>query len=103
MIQMVEVEENRTLAHKINLKIELQSKYLFDKRISLRKFQISDVVLQWNAKGHDKGKHKKFESLWIGPFVVYDVNGKDSYFLKSINDEVQEFPVHGQFLKHYFS
>ncbi|GLJ21637.1 hypothetical protein SUGI_0402860 [Cryptomeria japonica] len=51
MIQIVEVEELRTLAHKRNQKIQLQSKYLFDKRTSLRKFQIDDIVLQWNAKG----------------------------------------------------
>lgn len=61
------------------------------------------MFLQWNVKGQDKGKHKKFESLWIGPFIVCDLNGKDSYFLKNMNDEMQEFPVHGQFLKHYFS
>lgn len=91
MIQMVEVEEIKTLAHNRNLKIQLQSKYLFNKRTLLRKFQIGDMVLQWNAKGQDKGKHKKFESLWIGPSVVCDLNGKDSYFLQKMNGEVQEF------------
>lgn len=81
MVQMVEVEEIKTLAHKRNLKIQLQSKYLFDKRTTSRKFQIGDMVLQWNARGQDKGKHKKIDSLWIGPSIVYDFNGKDSYFL----------------------
>lgn len=88
MIQLVEVEEIITLAHKRNLKIQLQSKYLFDKRTTLRSFQIGDLVLQWNAKGQDKGKHKKFESLWIGPFVVCDPNGKNSYFLQTMNSEI---------------
>ncbi|GLJ50228.1 hypothetical protein SUGI_1069200 [Cryptomeria japonica] len=45
MIQNVEVEELRTLAHKRNQNIQLQFKYLFDKRTSLRKFQIDDIVL----------------------------------------------------------
>ncbi|XP_059064759.1 uncharacterized protein LOC131856838 [Cryptomeria japonica] len=45
MIQLVELEEMRTLAHKRNLKIQLQSKYLFDKRATTKKFQIGDMVL----------------------------------------------------------
>lgn len=103
MIQLVELEEMRTTAHKRNMKLQLQSKYLFDKRTSARRFQIDDMVLQWNTKDQDKGKHKKFESLWIGPLIVCDINGKDSYFLQRMNGEVHEFPMHGQFLKYYFS
>lgn len=38
MIQLVELEEMRIMAHKRNLKIQLQSKYLFDKRTTTRKF-----------------------------------------------------------------
>lgn len=53
------------------------------------------MVLQWNERGQDKGKYKKFESLWIGPSIIYYVNGKDSYFLQKMNGEVQEFLVHG--------
>lgn len=94
MIQLVELEEMRIMAHKRNLKIQLQSKYLFDKRTTTRKFQIGNMVLQWNAREQDKGKHKNFESLWIGPFIVFDVNGKYSYFLQRMNGELHKLLVH---------
>lgn len=56
MIQLVELEEMRIMAYNKNLKTQLQSKYLFDKRATTRKFQIGDMVLQWNAREQDKGK-----------------------------------------------
>lgn len=45
MIQLVELDKIRTATHKRNMKLQLQSKYLFDKRTSARKFQIDDMVL----------------------------------------------------------
>lgn len=78
-------------------------KYLFDKRATTRKFQPDDLVLQWNVRVEDKGKHKKFESLWLGPYIIHQNFGKDSYLLKNMDGEIFELPVHGQFLKPFFS
>jgi hypothetical protein len=103
MNQLMELDEIRAEAHKKNLKMQQQSKYLFDKRTTERKFRVNDLVLQWNARKEEKGKHGKFESLWMGPFVIQEFHGQDSYFLEDPNGEIQELPVHGQFLKHYFS
>lgn len=78
-------------------------KRLYDKRTTDRKFKIGDFVLMWNARSQDKGKHGKFEALWLGPYVIMDKEGEDSYFLQNTIGEVQELLVHGQFLKHFFS
>ncbi|XP_059068440.1 uncharacterized protein LOC131858959 [Cryptomeria japonica] len=100
---LAELDESREDAHRKNLKLQQKSKYLFDKKASERKFEINDLVLLWNARAQDKGKHDKFESLWLGPFVVAEKNGEDSYFLIDMNGEMQELLVHGQFLKHFFA
>lgn len=57
----------------------------------------------WNARARDKGKHDKFEYLWIGPFVITGKNGVDSYLLKNMDGENIELPTHGQFVKRFFS
>lgn len=57
----------------------------------------------WNARAQGKGKHGKFESLWVGPFFITGKNGVDSYFLQNLNGEEMELPAHGQFLKRFFS
>lgn len=70
MEQLVELDEIRRLAQEQNTQIESQVKYLFDKREKDKKFNENDMVLLWNTRCQDKGKHGKFEGLWIGPFVI---------------------------------
>ena len=78
-------------------------KYLYEKRATERKFKIRDMVLMWNARIEDKGKHGKFDPIWLGPYNICDMHGEDSYFLSNLTGDILEFPVHGQFLKRYFS
>jgi len=101
--QLVALDEDRRKAHQINLKRQQDVKYQFDRRTRKRKFQVNDLVLIWNAKGQEKGKHGKFQPLWMGPYQVCNTHGEDSYFLQALDGEVLELPVHGQFLKFYFA
>jgi hypothetical protein len=43
-------------------------KEIFDKRIKEISFMIGDLVLKWDARREGKGKHGKFDNLWLGPF-----------------------------------
>ena len=45
-------------------------KSIFDKKEKVDNFQVGDWVLKWDIVRQDKGKHGKFDSLWIGPFVI---------------------------------
>ena len=78
-------------------------KHLYDRRTTERKFEIGDMILMWNARLEDKGKHSKFDPIRLGPYCICGTNGEDSYFLKDLTGDILEFPVHGQFLKRYFS
>jgi hypothetical protein len=33
-------------------------------------FKVDDLVLKWDARNEDKGKHGKFDHLWLGPFRI---------------------------------
>lgn len=76
---------------------------LHDKKVCDRSFEEGEWVLKWNAKDQDKGKHGKFDALWLGPFIISEKGGENSYYLKDANGQVQELPVHAQYLKHFFS
>ena len=40
----------------------------FDKHVAGDKqFQVGDLVLKWNKASKAKGKHSKFQKLWLGP------------------------------------
>lgn len=78
MNELAKIDELRREDHKDNEKMQLQVKYLHDKKDVPRKFKVGCMVLMWNAKLGDKGKHGKFDPLWLGPYLVTNINGEDS-------------------------
>ena len=55
-----------------------------------RKFEIEDLVLMWNARIEDKGKHGKFDLIWLGPYLIKALWGEDSYILKDLLGNILE-------------
>ena len=51
-------------------KLHERIKRIYDKKTKEDDFKIGDVVLRWDARMEDKGKHGKFENLWKGPYQV---------------------------------
>ena len=78
-------------------------KYLYDKKEIDRKFEPDDMVLMWDSRLEDKGKHGNFGPIWLGPYLVNSKWGDDSYFLRESSGDILELPIHGKFLKRYFS
>jgi hypothetical protein len=67
-------------------------------------FQLCDLVLKWDALKQDKGKHGKFEALWICPFKISEVFSNNTFKLQNMeNEEVFGGPVNEHFLKNYFA
>jgi transposase InsO family protein len=81
--QLVEVQQTREKvmdrAHDRQQKI----KQAFDRKSSKEDFQPGDLVLKWDAPKQDKGKHGKFESLWIGPFKISERFPNNTYRLQN--------------------
>ena len=38
-------------------------KHLFDRKEVERKFEVDEMVMMWNARIEDKGKHGKFDPI----------------------------------------
>lgn len=62
--------------------IQGKIKKIHDKRIKADDFQLDDVVLKWDARNEDKGKHGKFDSLWKGPYKFAVVQGTHAFLCK---------------------
>ena len=70
MVELQQVREQvmeRSEAHQQKINI------IFDKREKVDNFQVGVWVLKWDTIRKDKGKHGKFDSLCIGPFVIAQV------------------------------
>jgi hypothetical protein len=103
MQQLVEVQQTREQildkAHEHQQKI----RQAFDKKVRKYDFQLGDLVLKWDAAKQDRGKHGKFEALWIGPFKISEKFPNNTHMLQNLEgDEVFGGPVNGNFLKKFF-
>jgi hypothetical protein len=79
-------------------------KKVFDKRTKVVDFQINDLVLKWDARNEEKGKHGKFDYLWKGPYKIVAYHGNNAYILEELDGELLTGgPVNGRFLKHYLT
>jgi transposase InsO family protein len=101
--QLVEVQQTREQvmdrAHDRQQKIKQD----FDRKRRKEDFQLGDLVLKWDAPRQDRGKHGKFEALWIGPFKISEAFPNNTYRLQNLEgDEVFGGPVNGHFLKKFF-
>jgi hypothetical protein len=75
----------------------------FDKNKAKEKnFEVGDFVLKWDKVNEPKGKHSKFQRLWLGPFQVAEKIGVGTYCLQNLRGEPDTLPVNDQALKQYF-
>ena len=94
--QMREQVYNRSQLHQEKMK------KAFDKHSKPEDFWLGDLVLRWDVRNEDKGKHKKFDNLWTGYFRIGTHRGNNAYFLEELNGECVSWgPVNDSFLKHY--
>ena len=76
----------------------------FDKRKSRKgSFKIGDLVLKWDHTHDEKGKHTKFQHLWVGPFQIAEKIGPSTYKLQDLQQREENLPVNGLGLKPYFA
>ena len=101
--QLVEVQQARQQTVDRIQDHQRKIKQVFDKKAKEERFQIGDLVLKWDAPKQDKGKHDKFEALWVGPFKISEVFSNNTYRLRDLKDqEVSNSLVNGHFLKKCF-
>ena len=68
--QIIELNEVRDKAYvKVQIHQE-KMKNTFNRRIKEDVFQFDDLVLKWDAPHEEKGKHGKFDHLWVGPYLI---------------------------------
>ena len=70
-IILLKLEESRSKARERFKHQQEMVKRWFDKhKAGKRKFEVGDLVLKWDHLHDEKGKHTKFQQLWVGPFQI---------------------------------
>ena len=96
---LIELQEIREDVYHKSQKFQEKMKDIFDRKIKKNDFHPRDLVLKWNSRSKDKGKHGKFDHLWKGPYQIASYSGNNAYILKEVNgDLLQGGQVNGIFL-----
>ena len=100
--QLIELEETRNHVDQRLIEYQEKMKNVFDQHAKDRNFQDGDLVLRWDVRRAEKGKHAKFDLLWFGPFKIAQLGRNNTFYLENLQGDLLDAPVNGQFLKPYF-
>jgi hypothetical protein len=86
MNALLALEEQRTFSLD-NIKKRKQTiKKYFNNSVKAVKFKVNEKILLWDSTHVDRGRHSKFQKLWLGPFKITFVLGANSYILKDLQE-----------------
>jgi hypothetical protein len=101
MNALLALEEQRTFTlGNIKRRQETVKKY-FNNSVKAIKFKVNEKVLLWDLAHVDRGRHSKFQKLWLVPFKIAFVLGANSYILKDLQEGLFSYSTNGSHLKHY--
>eukprot|EP00253_Pinus_taeda_P014792 PITA_14792 len=102
-MEIIKLDEQREKAKKTHAHHQALIKSSFDSSIMTRKiFQMGDLVLKLDKAHEEKGKHTKFQKMWLGPFQIVEVIGPSTFVLQDLAGRKDSLRVNGQILKIYF-
>ena len=79
---LLKLEEERENAKRHCMKHQKLVKSWFNHGSSSnRESQVDDLVLKWDKAHGDKGEHTKFQHLWLGPYVIAEKTGPNTFRL----------------------
>lgn len=95
MNQLVESNENREKVMENLINYQEKMKLIFDQKSKDILFQPRDLVLRWDVRKEEKGKHGKFDHFWFGPFKIAKVKTNNTFILENLDDELIQLRVNG--------
>ena len=102
-LEIIKLEERREQAKITHAHHQALVKSSFHSNMMTRKdFQMGDLVLKWDKAHEGKGKHTKFQRMWLGPFQITEVIGPSTFMLQDLTGKRDSLPVNRQILKKYF-
>jgi hypothetical protein len=99
---MIQLHQSREDVFNKTQVIHENIKKIFDKRTKEDNFKLGDLVLRWDSRNEDKGKHGKFDHLWTGPYRIQDFRGHNAFLLNTADGlDLLGAPMNGRMMKHY--
>ena len=85
--QLIKLDESRRNSLEQSIRNLNKVKRKFDISTQLGSFQVGDTVLRWDKRWEKPRKHGKFNSLWLGPYIIDEVAGTNSFYINDLERE----------------
>jgi hypothetical protein len=102
MNQLIELDETGRNALGQMERNQEKIKNTFDHKDKERNFVEGDLVLLWDTRKDKPGMHKKFDSVWTGPYKIMSRAGTNSFNLGTIEGEALRLLVNALQIKRYY-
>eukprot|EP00253_Pinus_taeda_P003866 PITA_03866 len=101
--QILKLDEEREKFKIAHAKHQQVMKASFDASLAGSKtLQIGDLVLKWDKAHEEKGKHTKFQKMWLGKFQIVEKIGSSTFLLQYLTGKRDSLPVNELILKKFF-
>jgi hypothetical protein len=82
---LLKLEEVRTQAkQKLDQHQHIVKSWFDSSYSSYKNFEVGDLFLNWDKPHEGKGKHTKFQNLWLRPFLITEKLGPSSFCLQNL-------------------
>jgi hypothetical protein len=79
--ELINVQQTREKAFNNYQLHQDRIKKAFDRHTKEDDFKVGDLVLKWDSRNEDRGKHGEFDHLCMGPFKIVTYHGNNAYLL----------------------
>ena len=80
---LLKLEEERNKAKEKFHVHQQRIKRWFDKHVvGEKQFQVGDLFLKWDKASEDRGRHSKFQNIWLGPYEIVEKISDATYQLQ---------------------
>ena len=100
--ELISVQQTREKAFNSAQLHQDKIKNSIDKHTKEDDLKVGNLVLRRDSINEEKGKHGKFDHIWLGPFKIVAYHGNNAYMIQESNGYITGGgPMNGRFLKHY--
>lgn len=78
-----------------------RTKAQYDRKFNPRAFHNGDLIIVYD-QAHDTLGHGKFESLWLGPYIISKDLRKGAYLLEDFEGQLLHNPRNALYLKKFY-
>ena len=82
---LLKLKEERSKDKEKNYIHQQRIKRWFDRHVAGDKqFQVGDLALKWDKASKARGRHSKFQNIWLGPYEIAEKIEDATYKLQSL-------------------